>query len=331
MPLRDDPSFGEFLDEAGTLLLGRMPAQEWVKPTRVTLQSPLQERASVPSDQGATLGDLMDLSEGQFSLDYQPKLEFALHPPWSSDRPPGPRIRPSERILDEFIGLAAAPDERIRGFAAKYGPLLVYCTEKRESSRELIVSEYCEVWRYFSKSLKALLHIAAGFRTGTPQKLKEDWDTIGDAPPCVRELEDRPEHSRKRWTLHPEDEWTARTCYFVGKGRDRSRAMWLGLLNCLLELGQTRPWLVWQGSAAESLPRLVFSGPNLLSYMALQVCLVAAKQGAFAVCSFCQKQYTPSRAPKSGQRNYCPDCRNAGVPVRMAQRARLARLRHSRV
>jgi len=332
MPLHDDPLIGELLDEeVGKLIFGRIPAHEWVKPERVTLQLPPVARAAKSADQGATLRDLIDASAGQYNVDDQPQLEFAIHPPWSSDSPSGPRIRPSERILNEFMSLVSAPDEKLRGFASRYGPLLIYCTVKREASRELIVGEYCEVWRYFSRSLQALLHIAAGFRAGnSQQRLKEDWDAIGDVPTRVRELDDRPEDSRKPWIIHPEQEWTARSCYFIGKGRDRSRTMWLGLLNCLLQLGQTRPWLLWEGSATESLPRLVFSGPNLLSYMALQVCLIAAKQGAFALCSFCQKQYTPKRTPKSGQKNYCPECRDAGVPVRMAQRARLARLRHRR-
>src|ERR1700733_700625 len=329
MALRNDPLIGGLLDDESQekLLFGRMPTHEWVKPLRVRLQA----RAPRSPDQGTSLRDLIDLSDGQFILDPRPKLEFAIHAPWSSDNDRGPRVRPNDRILDEFIGLASAPDEKIYGFASKYGPLLVYCAVKGEED-ELIVIEYCEVWRYFSKSLKALLHIAAALRTGaSPQKLKTDWDTIGDAPRGVREAKDPNKDSRKPWNIHPEADWKWRTCGFVGKGKDRSRAMWLGLLNCLLEVGQTRPWLSWKGSAAESLPHLVFSSPNLLSYMALQVCLISAKQGAFAVCSFCQKQYTPNRAPKSGQRNYCPDCRDAGVPVRIAQRDRLARLRRPRI
>jgi hypothetical protein len=128
--------------------------------------------------------------------------------------------------------------------------------------------------------------------------------------------------------MHPEKEWAARA-YYAGYGKHRDRAMWVGLMNCLLELARTRPWLLWDGSATVNLPRLVFSGPNLLSYLALQVCFLAAKQDA-ALCTHCQNLYKPKRAPKAGQRNYCPTCRSDGIPVRMAKRDQLARLRQAR-
>jgi|ERR1035437_3296697 hypothetical protein len=94
--------------------------------------------------------------------------------------------------------------------------------------------------------------------------------------------------------------------HFVRKGADRDPKMWARLLNVLLELGRVRPWLVWEGDGSSARPNLVFSGPNLLSYLALQLCLRASKHDAFAVCCYCNRQYTPSeRAPKAGQRNFC--------------------------
>ena len=104
--------------------------------------------------------------------------------------------------------------------------------------------------------------------------------------------------------------------------------MWARCLNVLLELGRVRPWLVWEGAGTSGRPKLMFSGRHLLSYLALQLCLRASKHDAFAVCSFCNHQYTPAgRAPKTGQRNFCSECRESGVPVRVAQRDRRARLR----
>jgi hypothetical protein len=118
--------------------------------------------------------------------------------------------------------------------------------------------------------------------------------------------------------------------YFVRKGSDRDRKMWARFLNALLDLGRVRPWLVLEGAGSSARPKLVFSGPNLLSYLALQLSLSASKHDAFAVCSYCNRQYAPmGRAPKTGQRNFCPDCRAAGVPVRVAQQARRERLREA--
>src|SRR5229473_6046791 len=116
--------------------------------------------------------------------------------------------------------------------------------------------------------------------------------------------------------LDGEEAWAA-MIHFVKRG-SRDRVMWLRLLNCLLALGQVRPWMMWDGPAMETGPTLVFSGPNLLSYLALQVCLIAAKQDGFAVCSYCQRQYMPLRAPKSGQRAYCKECRDKGISARVA-------------
>ena len=60
--------------------------------------------------------------------------------------------------------------------------------------------------------------------------------------------------------------------------------------------------MVWEGSRNSARPQLLFSGPNLLSYLALQLCLRASQHDALAVCSYCGRTYTPlGRAPKTGQ------------------------------
>jgi hypothetical protein len=321
MPFTSDLLAGE----DGNLRVGRMPAHDWAEPTSLVLRSrPREGDAPAASGRGLTLGGLIKPTDQQI-------LVFTLQPRWGNRAPHGRRIRPSQHILEGFLGLGSASNERIQAFAKRYGPLLIYC-KTRYRNRELIVTEECSVWRYFAKSLKAMLSIAAGLQISLPgQDLKRDWDILAKAPLAVRETEerdDRPDDLLKPTPLHPEREWAARA-YFVSNRKHRHRVMWLGLLNCLLELGRVRPWLLWDGSATENLPHLVFSGPNLLSYLSIQVCLSAAKQDSFAMCTYCQMQYTPKRAPKVGQRNYCPECRKEGIPVRMAQRARLARKRRT--
>ena len=41
---------------------------------------------------------------------------------------------------------------------------------------------------------------------------------------------------------------------------------------------------------------------------------------ASAVCFNCGEAYTPHRLPSKSRRNYCPECRARGVPVRDASR-----------
>src|SRR6516162_2033441 len=63
----------------------------------------------------------------------------------------------------------------------------------------------------------------------------------------------------------------------------------------------------------------VTSGRSLLSTLALQLSLRVAKIPSSVLCFHCQKSYaTHKRAPKIGQRNFCPDCRNKRIPQKYA-------------
>jgi hypothetical protein len=290
-------------------LFGRMPVGEWNKPERVTLL-----------EAEPRLSDAL----GGFRRQ-PPRLDFVMRN-LLDDGSPKPRlVRPREGILDEFLSLSSSTPATIRSFAEKYGPLLIYCkVEEAKESHNWVVTEECEVWTYFASCLRALLHIAARYRTGLAAD-DEDWGLIGRTPSAMKYEKPGPIDIWNPLVLRGEEAWMV-LVHFVRRG-SRGRAIWLRLLNCLLALGRVRPWMISEGPSKEARPRLVFSSPNLLSYLALQVCLLAAKQDGFAMCSYCQKPYVPRRAPKSGQRAYCKECRDAGVPVRVAQRNRRARLR----
>ena len=92
------------------------------------------------------------------------------------------------------------------------------------------------------------------------------------------------------------------------------------LLNTLLGLGQVRPWVTWQKTSQVDLrPQIAYCGPSLLANLALQLCLRVSRVDAFVVCTHCQKQYIPpGRAPKAGQRNFCPACRKQAIPKKYA-------------
>ena len=298
-------------DEAKNML-GRTPAQGWLKPEQVTLFMP-------------RLGRLSDL--GNPAHDGLEKLEFVVDRPWAPFLPHTHPVRPSPDILDRFLRLAAAPASQIHQFASRFGPLFIFCKiDQRKLSEKLVIVEDCAVWRHFAASMGSLLRIASCFHANRRPD-PADWQSIGACPAYLVAKRDTRYDLLSSIPDTPEHGWIV-MAHFVRKGSDRDRTMWAGLLNVLLELGRVRPWLVWEGSGSLALPKLVFSGRSLLSYLALQLCLRASKHDAFAVCGYCNREYAPmGRAPKAGQRNFCPDCRASGVPVRMAQRARRERLR----
>jgi|SRR5450432_621807 len=322
MPSPNDPVIDELQNNEGNVFIGRAPAQGWLKPERVTLRTPVH-----------TL--LLALLDRPPNVE-RPELEFLLYKSRIAPHGRTSRVRPSGQILEKFLSLASASDKDIHGFSSKFGPLLIFCREERlppedAEMRQLVIVESCEVWRYFAACMRSLLRIAACFHGGRAPD-PADWSTIGNYPPTVdRAKEDQANEEPVDW-LNPspstgEAAWKF-MALFVRKGKDRDRAMWTRLLNVLLGLGRVRPWVRWEGPESKARPRVVFSGPNLLSHLAIQLCLVASKQDSFAICSYCNNHYSPQkRAPKAGQRNFCPDCRESGVPVRIAQRARREKLR----
>jgi hypothetical protein len=301
-------------DEAKNML-GRTPAQGWLKPERVALLTTKR----------LTLQDAIDKDRGQLYVD-RAELEFVLESPRSKSQT-NP-VRPSPDLLERFLRLEAASAQQIQEFASRFGALLIFCKiENRKTlPGKLVIFEDCAVWRYFAGSMRSLLRIASCFhaeRRSDPV----DWDRLGAFPMSSVSAKERPYDPLSATSIGGEEAWTT-MAHFVRHGADRDRTMWARFLNSLLELGRVRPWLVWEGAGGSARPKLLFSGPNLLSYLSLQLCLRASKHDAFAVCSYCNQQYTPTgRTPKAGQRNFCPDCREAGVPVRIAQRARRDRLR----
>ena len=324
MPPLNDPVIDELQNKEGNVFIGRTPAQGWLKPERVTLRTPINSL-------------LVALHERPPNVE-RPELEFVLHKPRRALHRRTRRVKPSGQILEKFLSLASASDKDIHDFASKFGPLLIFCREehvRREDveMRQLVIVESCEVWRYFAACMRSLLRIAASFHGGRASD-PADWGTIGNYPPPVdRAKEDQANQEPVDW-LNPspstgEAAWKF-MALFVRKGTDRDRAMWTRLLNVLLGLGRVRPWVLWEGPESDARPKVVFSGPNLLSHLAIQLCLVASKQDSFAICSYCNNHYSPQkRAPKAGQRNFCPDCRASGVPVRIAQRTRREKLREN--
>jgi hypothetical protein len=235
-------------------------------------------------------------------------------------------VKPPEDLVDKFVRLCDAEDARIQAFAERYGGLFVFCEmDLNRSEDRLTVTESCEVWRYFARSIQALLRITPTInsrKAGTP----DDWDQIGQCPPAIEEA---PEASKIE-LLSPtgfsgEEGWKT-GAHFVRRG-DRSWRMWTYLLNCLLDLGKVRPFVHWNRSSNERSPYVLFGTPSLFSHIAFQACLLATRREGMALCSYCRAQYQPRlRAPKANQRNFCDACKEKKVPARLWQRDHRAKL-----
>lgn len=258
------------------------------------------------------------------------ELTFLMRPPYRAQAPGERRVKPSPDLLEQFLCLTEGSDDEIYRFASRFGALLVFCVrQKSESVDQIVIAEYCNVWRYLAGSMRSLLRIGARFyaRESTDS---QDWDVIGDYPAAVArvENEEEPEIDPLRpMLLSGEFGWQAAAYFSRGK-RNRNRKQWLRLLNSILDLGRVRPWVEWNEGPTPTRPQLIYSGPNLLSYLALQLCLRASRLDSFVLCSFCNGEYSPPvRAPKIGQRNFCPTCRAQGIPSRIAQRDRRTRQR----
>jgi hypothetical protein len=338
MPRRNDYFRGPITGDPARYLWDRTPAQSWYKPDRVTLSTQtilLGDENSQKSSMDAPFSRLRLLAE--LVAPSRPKLqqqvsalEFVQDPHWRESATRTNPVRPHPVIFERFLRLADAPDHEIHEFASRFGALLVFCRiDLLKVPGKFVIIESCDVWRYFAASMRCLLSIANCFHSDRRPD-PADWARIGACPASLVPAKSEAPDLLSPYGFGAEEAW-AGMAHFVGKGSDRDRKMWTRLLNVLLELGRVRPWLLWERSAGAR-PELVFTGPSLLSYLALQLCLRASKHDGFAVCSYCHRQYAPAeRAPKAGQRNFCPDCRARGVPIRMAQRSRRERLRGKRL
>lgn len=107
------------------------------------------------------------------------------------------------------------------------------------------------------------------------------------------------------------------------------RQMVAAALSSWLETGDARLLVTWPGQA--TLPVLAIGAPipdrGVFAALGLQLAMAAGRAEGLSTCTSCGVLFAPTRRPRAGQRTFCPACRDAGEPVRFAQRDRLARLR----
>lgn len=175
MKREDAAALAEFYDADGELF-GRTLAAEWMPPEKVELAGGV-----------LTIRSCVDFWTGANQ---------------------GTPIRAPRGLLDRFGALADASDEKIRSFATQYGGLQIFYSLAGESHWPTIEhSEYCEVWRYFARTMRALQRIASDqYRGGSGSN--EDWQVIHQVPPLMRQTARESNHDFLRpFPLGDERNW----------------------------------------------------------------------------------------------------------------------------
>jgi hypothetical protein len=246
-------------------------------------------------------------------------------------------ITPFKGMLEEFVALADAGENKYLEYACKWG-LLDLCKEhhkitnhnyncepiipyrmavfgvtdkpaKEHRKMLLAAGEPISAWRYYARFARALLNIAAKLHEGELGS-DEDWKMLhGDRAGFLGW-----DHVERRKEKNFSDINFERTLIIDGVN-----TYWLGS-------GGVQPRMYWK----ESRPIITLECPKpygkLFGNLAVQLMMVISQLDSVAICSACGQSYEPKRRPKTNQRRYCPDCkkvalRDASADYRRRKRA----------
>jgi len=302
---------------------------------------------------------MLDVSEGPASV---PAEAWIVEGPeggpalaWGGDR-----MEPSEEpVLDAFAGLAEVSGEgfgdAVVEFVRRFGPLGV-CQEHgqdihgpihRPKGCTFLIPEPLALWRSKVQDVAIVRHVNRALKAGgVPDPFglssRQEWD------PDIRLDSYRLdiERFKREWGLPFEAvadvyddiaEWEGelREVHARGAGaraklRDHQpespAEWWEWILREVNDgLFQNPPQVHLQLDPGATLPRVALLAFGLLPRVYLALAFEVSGTGEVASCSYCGRLYIPSRAPKSGQRNYCQECRAAHVPQRLHMRERRTR------
>ena len=203
---------------------------------------------------------------------------------------------PGVGLLDGFLSLADAEPDRILRFARKWGALGI----KRKAASELRCLEPIAAWKDLAIRFRALHRIGAELNCDRVGAV-EDWRALGSELPAASRSYEALEEAR------------------------------FGLMSHIRRLVQEAclyPRLYWNKSTEQwQIDLDTYSRTNLFAVLVLKLLISIADKEGFALCSGCHKSYVPEKQPSVGRRNYCPDCRSAGVPFRDSKREQRRRKR----
>lgn len=232
-------------------------------------------------------------------------------------------IRAGHGLVDAFVKLADANPEDIRDFARRWGVLLI-CEHDKPAGhsfpRELLIdalnapekSGWCAPlgspdecweplgsWYTLAREARAMLNVAAALHN---QKLAKrgDWHML------VYRVWPGPDRGDPALDIFNQPRYAA-----------GARACLADSVNRWLAWGAVQPRLTWSGRGS---PTIDFEGSGLFGALAVQI-LAAVNRRGWAFCSECSNSYNPGRRPNPNRKNYCPDCREKGVPSRNSSSA----------
>lgn len=149
--------------------------------------------------------------------------------------------------------------------------------------------EPLEIWRQFSREVRAILRIASRLHQGE-QGYFEDWKVLN---PTLK----RPLKRSREMLLFERVEIAER-------------------IQQLLEHGNLKGQITWYDKSP-----LIYVSCNLLGLIGCQLMLVVSRSQGIAICTSCGSPYPPKKRTSPGRGNYCDPCKQKS-PSRESQAAR---------
>lgn len=243
-----------------------------------------------------------------------------------------------ETFLEGFLALAEATDEAVVDYAERWGGVLAFCRHglPGASPRHLedpdrpgaswcepTVREPLDEWRRWSRLAGVVLKVSGAVAAGksVPSSL---WPELLPFAYGGVKVFAGVEPGFENLT--------------TPRGIGARRALVAQAVSYWLEAGGARVGMEWSTGAR---PRLVIGSgglPDAGIFGALGVELAGrcAKAERLDVCDGCGRPFLMNPKQRArleqtpGTRTFCPDCREAGVPARMADQDRRARQRAAR-
>jgi hypothetical protein len=218
------------------------------------------------------------------------------------------RNAPGAGLLEGFLRLLdESPDEILR-FAKKWGaiggkPGAAASTDQHVRKKGLQYLEPLTIWSNLTIRFRALHRIGAELNCERIGDV-EDWKALRLQPPTDSEL------------------FTA---------LEEGRFAMMSNIGRLVRDAQLQPRLYWNKSTEQwQIEFGTYSRTNLLAVLVLKLMVSIADKAGLALCSECHTSYVPEKQPSVGRRNYCPKCRQAGVPFRDSKRDQRRREREKK-
>lgn len=214
---------------------------------------------------------------------------------WRSQWSPGAYTHTNRKVISrlflDFAELADASDEKIRRFAARWGPLRY---RRPGGAQE---TETIDQWRNFARLAYALVR-SASLLARKETAVTEDWRLISN------------------WAGSP----TAKN-----PGRHHGRILLAQALNTWYDQSSGNSIVTIHRDKIILQPQ----STSLFGILGLQLARLITGSEPSLVCYHCRRFYVPHNKPRTGSRTFCKACRRTRKPDLYAMRDYRARRKQS--